>query len=142
MYPQSVFVQQLGSGLSGLGLGAIGLDWSAVSSYLGSPLASPWFAIANVMAGFVLVVYVVTPLSYFFNIFQAKTFPIFSDGLFTASGQHYNISKIINNKFQLDEAAYSSYGRLHLSTFFVFSYGVGFAALSATLVHVMLFHGK
>ncbi|MCO5569815.1 hypothetical protein L7F22_023529 [Adiantum nelumboides] len=142
VYPQSVFMQQMGSGLSGLGLGAIGLDWSAVSSYLGSPLASPWFAIANVMAGFVLVVYIITPLAYFFNIFQAKTFPIFSDGLFTASGQHYNISKIINDKFQLDETAYLSYGRLHLSTFFVFSYGVGFAALSATLVHVMLFHGK
>lgn len=142
MHPQSVFMQQVGSGLSGLGVGAIGLDWSAVSSYLGSPLASPWFAIANVMAGFILVVYVVTPFSYFLDIYQAKTFPIFSSGLFTDSGQHYNISRIINDKFQLDEVAYASYGRLHLSTFFVFSYGIGFAALSATLVHVMLFHGK
>ena len=142
VYPQSVVAQQLGSGLSGLGFGAIGLDWSAVSSYLGSPLASPWFAIANVLAGYVLVVYIVTPLTYFSNVFEARKFPIFSDRLFTGSGQPYNISKIIDANFQLDQAAYSAYGQLHLSTFFVFTYGIGFAALSATVVHVILFHGR
>ena len=43
VFPNSVFAQQLGSGLYGLGIGSIGLDWASVSSYLGSPLASPWF---------------------------------------------------------------------------------------------------
>lgn len=41
-FPASVMAQQIGSGLHGLGVGAIGLDWSTISSYLGSPLASPW----------------------------------------------------------------------------------------------------
>jgi OPT oligopeptide transporter protein len=35
-FPHSVFAQQLGSGLYGLGIGAIGLDWSSISSYLGN----------------------------------------------------------------------------------------------------------
>ncbi|KAL6556232.1 OPT superfamily [Orobanche gracilis] len=142
VFPTSVLAQQLGSGLSGLGVGAIGLDWSTISSYLGSPLASPWFATANVAAGFFFVMYVVTPLSYWFDIYQAKTFPIFSDDLFTASGQIYNISSIIDSNFHLDNKAYERQGPLHLSTFFAMTYGVGFAALSATVMHVILFHGR
>ncbi|KAL7111102.1 hypothetical protein ACP275_05G066900 [Erythranthe tilingii] len=142
VFPKSVLAQQLGSGLSGLGIGAIGLDWSTISSYLGSPLASPWFATANVAVGFFFVMYVVTPLSYWFNIYDAKTFPIFSDDLFTSSGQIYNISSIVDSNFHLDNAAYEREGPLHLSTFFAMTYGVGFAALSATIMHVLLFHGR
>eukprot|EP00249_Psilotum_nudum_P013599 c24415_g1_i1 orf=321-2591(-) len=143
VFPRSVLAQQIGSGLNGLGLGAVGLDWSAVSSYLGSPLATPWFVVANVSAGFFLLMYLVIPLVYYaYDVYGARRFPIFSDGLFTSAGQFYNISKIVNDQFQLDVTAYNKYGRLHLSTFFVFSYGVGFAALTATVTHVLLFHGQ
>lgn len=142
IFPKSVFVQQLGSGLNGLGIGAIGLDWSSISSYLGSPLASPWFATANVAVGFFFIMYILTPICYWLDVFKAKTFPIFSDGLFTSSGQVYNISRIIDSNFHLDIAAYEQQGHLYLSTFFVITYGVGFAALSATVMHVLIFHGR
>nr|GEX63099.1 oligopeptide transporter 1 [Tanacetum cinerariifolium] len=36
--------QQIGSGLKGYGIGAFGLDWATVASFLGSPLATPGFA--------------------------------------------------------------------------------------------------
>lgn len=142
LWPKSILAQQLGSGLHGLGIAAIGLDWSSVSSYLGSPLASPWFATANVAAGFVIVMYVVTPISYWFNLYKAKTFPIFSSQLFTSSGSVYNITAIVDSHFRIDEEAYRQQGHLYLSTFFAMTYGVGFAALSATIVHVALFHGR
>ncbi|KAK0586235.1 hypothetical protein LWI29_003267 [Acer saccharum] len=142
IFPTSVLAQQLGSGLYGLGIGALGLDWSTISAYLGSPLASPWFATANVAAGFVLVMYVLTPLCYWLNVYNAKTFPIFSDELFTSTGQEYNITAIIDSNFHLDLAAYEREGPLYLSTFFAITYGVGFAALTATVVHVALFHGR
>ncbi|RWR87641.1 oligopeptide transporter 7-like protein [Cinnamomum micranthum f. kanehirae] len=142
IFPHSILAQQLGSGLYGLGLGVIGLDWSTISSYLGSPLASPWFATANVAVGFVIVMYVMTPITYWLNVYNAKTFPIFSDELFTSTGQEYNITSIINSKFQLDVQAYEKEGPLYLSTFFAMTYGIGFAALTATIVHVLLFHGR
>ncbi|KAJ8764821.1 hypothetical protein K2173_010286 [Erythroxylum novogranatense] len=142
IFPKSVLAQQLGSGLYGLGIGAFGIDWSTISSYLGSPLASPWFATANVAAGFIFVMYILTPLSYWLNVFNAKTFPIFSDDLFTSTGHKYNISSIVDSNFHLDITAYDREGRLYLSTFFAMTYGVGFAALSATMVHVVLFHGR
>ncbi|KAH0858707.1 LOW QUALITY PROTEIN: hypothetical protein HID58_086968, partial [Brassica napus] len=138
-FPTSVMAQQIGSGLHGLGVGAIGLDWSTISSYLGSPLASPWFATANVGVGFVLAIYVVVPICYWLD---AKTFPLYSSSLFTSEGSKYNITSIIDSKFHLDLQAYEREGPLYLSTFFAISYGIGFAALSATIVHVALFHGR
>lgn len=86
--------------------------------------------------------YVITPVAYWFNIYKAKAFPIFSDDLFIATGQRYNISAIIDSKFHVDIQAYERQGPLYLSTFFAMSYGVGFACLTATVVHVFLFHGK
>ncbi|CAL5433510.1 unnamed protein product [Camellia sinensis] len=142
IFPTSVLAQQLGSGLYGLGIGALGFDWSTISSYLGSPLASPWFATANVAAGFVLVMYVLTPICYWLDVYKAKTFPIFSDDLFQSDGIIYNITSIIDSNFHLDIAAYEREGPLYLSTFFAMTYGVGFAALTATVVHVSLFHGR
>lgn len=142
LFPNSVLAQQLGSGLYGLGIGAFGLDWSTISSYLGSPLASPWFATANVAVGFFFIMYVLTPICYWLNVYKAKTFPIFSDSLFTSSGQVYNITSIVDSNFHLDIAAFEREGPLYLSTFFAMTYGVGFAALTATIVHVALFHGR
>ncbi|CAL0313265.1 unnamed protein product [Lupinus luteus] len=142
IYPTSVIAQQLGSGLHGLGIGAIGFDWSSICAYLGSPLASPWFATANVAVGFSIFMYVITPTAYWLNLYHARTFPIFSDGLFLSNGNKYNISAITDSNFQLNQEAYEREGPLYLSTLFAMSYGVGFACLSATLVHVLLFHGS
>ncbi|XP_050241769.1 oligopeptide transporter 7-like isoform X3 [Quercus robur] len=141
-FPTSVLAQQLGSGLHGLGIGALGFDWSSVSSYLGSPLASPWFATANVAVGFALVMYVIIPTAYWLNIYKAKTFPIYSDELFTSTGQSYDVSAIIDPNFHIDIEAYNREGPLYMSTFFAITYGVDFACLAATIVHVFLFHGS
>ncbi|KAJ4956467.1 hypothetical protein NE237_013250 [Protea cynaroides] len=141
-FPTSVLAHQLGSGLNGLGIGAVSLDWSTATSYLGSPLASPWFATANIAVGFLTLMYFIVPVSYWFNIYNAKTFPIYSSHLFNSTGQIYDISSIINSNFEIDLNAYKHNGDLYLSTFFAISYGAGFAALTATIVHVLLFHGS
>ncbi|KAK4489734.1 hypothetical protein RD792_000369 [Penstemon davidsonii] len=140
--PNSVLTQQIGSGLHGLGIGALGFDWSTVSSYLGSPLVSPWFASANVAVGFFLVMYVITPLGYWLNLFHAKNFPIYSSNLFQKNGRKFDTESIINSNFNLDKVAYDKSGPLYLSTMFAMAYGLGFATLSATLVHVSLFNGR
>ncbi|KAL3653674.1 oligopeptide transporter 6 [Castilleja foliolosa] len=135
-------VNQLGSGLKGMGIGAVGFDWSTISSYLGSPLASPWFASANVAGGFLLVMYLMVPMGYWFNLYDAKNFPLYSSNLFQHDGSKYNTTAIINSNFNLDKAAYTRSGPLYLSTMFALTYGLGFATLSATLAHVLLFHGR
>ncbi|GLU08960.1 hypothetical protein SLE2022_258410 [Rubroshorea leprosula] len=143
IFSKSVTAQQLGSGLRGLGLGALTLDWSAVSSFLFSPLISPFFAIVNVFVGYVLIVYIVTPIAYWgVDLFSARRFPIFSSHLFTAQGQPYDILAIVNNNFELDKGKYEEEGRIHLSVFFALTYGFGFATIASTITHVGLFYGR
>lgn len=142
-WPKSVTAQQLGSGMNGLGIGAFTLDWSTVASYLFSPLITPFFAIVNIFVGYLLILYVVMPVAYWgFNLYNAKTFPIFSSDLFTAAGQPYDINAIVNNKFEIDMTAYGKQGRINLSLFFAITYGLGFATIAATLTHVALFYGR
>ncbi|KVH99663.1 Oligopeptide transporter OPT superfamily [Cynara cardunculus var. scolymus] len=116
-FPNSVTAHQLGSGFSGLGIGAFSLDWATTASFLFSPLISPFFAIVNVFLGYFMIMYVVIPLSYWkFNVYHAKNFPIYSADLFTGDGQLYNITKIVNSKFEIDYDEYAKQGKVNLST--------------------------
>ncbi|RVW58121.1 Oligopeptide transporter 4 [Vitis vinifera] len=142
-FPNSVTAHQIGSGFRGLGFGALTLDWTVVASFLFSPLVCPFFAIVNVFIGYVLIIYIVMPISYWgLNVYNARTFPIFSSHLFTAQGQSYNITAIVNDKFEIDLAQYDIQGRLNLSLFFALAYGFGFATIASTLSHVGLFYGS
>ncbi|PON40112.1 Tetrapeptide transporter, partial [Parasponia andersonii] len=143
IWKKSITAQQIGSGLKGLGVGSFGFDWSTVAGFLGSPLATPGFAIINILVGFFIFVYVINPIAYWSNWYDAKKFPIFSSHTFDKTGQPYNISRVLNEKtFDLDREAYNSYSKLYVSVFFAFTYGVSFATLMATISHVALFHGK
>ncbi|KAK9147220.1 hypothetical protein Scep_005977 [Stephania cephalantha] len=142
IFPKSVLGQQIGSGSTGIGLGSFGLDWSTAASYLGSPLASPWFATVNVACGFFIFMYIITPIAYFFNIYRAKTFPFYSNHLYTANGKRYDVAGITDSNFNLDLKAYLRSGPIYISTMFAMSYGIGFGSLPATLVHTFLFYGK
>ncbi|MCD7457465.1 oligopeptide transporter 4 [Datura stramonium] len=142
-FSKSVTAQQIGSGMRGLGLGAITLDWSAVASFLFSPLICPFFAIVNVFAGYMLIIYIVIPIAYWgFDLYGASKFPIFSSHLFTSQGQKYDISAIVNDKFELDIGKYEEQGRIHISMFFALTYGFGFATIASTITHVALFYGR
>ncbi|RDX62929.1 Oligopeptide transporter 4, partial [Mucuna pruriens] len=143
IFPRSVTAHQIGSGAKGLGLGSFSLDWTTIASFLGNPLVTPFFAIANIIVGYILLIYLLIPLSYWgFNIYNAKNFPIYSSSLFTSNGQDYNVTAIVNDKFEIDMQAYNKQGPVNLSVFFAISYGLGFASIAASLTHVAIFNGR
>lgn len=143
IWKDSVTAQQIGSGLRGLGVGAIGLDWATVSSFLGSPLATPGFAIINILAGYIIVVYILIPIAYWNNWYEAKRFPIYSSHVFDSNGGLYNVSRVLDpSTFSFNKQGYNDYSQINLSIFFTFAYGLSFATLAATLSHVALFHGR
>ncbi|GMP75898.1 hypothetical protein CsSME_00032823 [Camellia sinensis var. sinensis] len=144
IWKDSVTAQQIGSGLRGLGIGSFALDWSTVAGFLGStPLATPGFAILNILVGYIALLYVLIPIAYWTNSFEAKRFPIFSAHVFNANGGLYDVSKVLNETtFALNRQGYESYSKIHLSILFAFAYGLSFATLSATLSHVALFNGS
>ncbi|KAH1065443.1 hypothetical protein J1N35_030430 [Gossypium stocksii] len=142
-FPKSVTAQQIGSGMQGIGIGSFAVDWSVISSFLGSPLVTPFFAIVNIFVGFALFLYVVLPTAYWgLDLYQARNFPIFSSHLFNHKGEPYNVSGIVNQNFEIDMPAYEQQGLVNLSVFFSLTYGIGFAAIISTLSHVAVFNGK
>lgn len=142
VWPHNLTANQIGSGFHGLGIGAISLDWAGISSYLGSPLVTPWFSIANIGVGFIIFIYIIVPITYWGDVYQARKFALFSSQLFTDHGKTYNVTRVMTSEFTFDSSAYKSYSKLYLSTFFALSTGFGFARIAATLTHVAFFHGK
>ncbi|KAJ0986916.1 hypothetical protein J5N97_005272 [Dioscorea zingiberensis] len=95
------------------------------------------------MIGFIILVYIITPISYWSNEFNSQRFPIFGTGLYDENGQAYNLSRVLKDKsleFRLD--GYESYSKVYLSVTFAYQHAFCFAAFSATFVHVALFHGR
>lgn len=143
IWKTSVIAQLIGSARHGLGIGSFALDWSAVSSYTGSPLVYPFSTLINIAIGFILMVYIVCPIAYWTNSYNAKKFPFLSYDIFDKNGQIYNISKIINEDdltFNLE--GYYNYSIVYKSIVSVFQHAFTFAASSATLSYFVMFHGR
>ncbi|XP_021801652.1 oligopeptide transporter 1-like, partial [Prunus avium] len=119
IWKDSVTAQQIGSGLKGLGIGSFALDWSTIAAFLTSPLAYPDVAVINMLIGFIVIFYIVTPIAYWTNAYDAKRFPIFSSHTFDHDGQTYNVSRILDEKaFDMNLKEYNSYSKLYLSVYF------------------------
>ncbi|KAG0092652.1 hypothetical protein BGZ92_009116 [Podila epicladia] len=139
--PYNVVLAQV-TGPQGLGIGVVSLDWNTITAFLGSPLITPWWAQVNIGIGFVLIAWVMVPIAYYTDIWNAKTYPILTSKLFTTEGYYYDTLSILTPAKNLDEDMYKAYGPLRIATFFAISYGVGFAGLTAIMTHTFLYHRK
>ncbi|KAG0373858.1 hypothetical protein BGX24_011156 [Mortierella sp. AD032] len=108
--PSNLVLSQL-TGAGGLGIGAISLDWNNIVSFLGSPLIIPWWAQVNIGLGFFLIAWVLVPIAYYTNLWDAKRFPILTPALFRVDGSPYNTTLIMTHNV-LDETKYATYGPL------------------------------
>ncbi|KAF9905904.1 hypothetical protein BX616_000893 [Lobosporangium transversale] len=136
--PDNLVLSQI-TGAGGLGFGAISLDWNNIVAFLGSPLIVPWWAQVNIALGFFLIAWVMVPIAYYTNLWDAKKFPILTPHLFQENGRGYDVSAILTDNV-LDEKKYQEYGPLRISTFFALTYGIGFAGLSSMITHTWLYH--
>ncbi|PCH34542.1 OPT oligopeptide transporter [Wolfiporia cocos MD-104 SS10] len=139
--PKNVVVNQLFGYQNGLGMSLVTFDWSQIA-YIGSPLATPWWAEANVAFGFVLFFWVLTPALYYTNAWYAAYLPISSRTSYDNRGNAYDVTRILTPDATLDLAAYEAYSPLFLSTTFAMAYGLSFASITSTIVHTLLYFRK
>ena len=139
--PDNVVVNQIFGGQTGLGLLPISFDWSVISGFLLSPLQTPAFAIANVGVGIIIMMLGCIGLA-FAGPESYKYLPISINANFDHFGSRYNTSRILTPDFTFDEAAYKEYSPLMLPAAFALTYGMSFATLMSTVVHVGLFYGR
>jgi hypothetical protein len=66
----------------------------------------------NTFIGFIIIVWIITPMFYYSNIWEAKTMPIMSVSIFDNDGYFYNVTKILDKNLQFNETAYQLYGNI------------------------------
>lgn len=136
-----VLINQLFGYQSGLGLSLITFDWTQIA-YIGSPLATPWWAEGNVAIGFILFFWIATPALHYTNVWYSQYIPLMSREAYDNMGKLYDVKRILTDDFQFDMEKYKAYSPLFLSTTFAVSYGLSFASITATIVHVILYYRK
>ncbi|TDL15604.1 OPT oligopeptide transporter [Rickenella mellea] len=139
--PNNVKVNQMFGYNSGLGMSLITFDWSQIA-YIGSPLATPWWAEANIAVGFVFFFWFVAPILYYKNVWYSQYMPISTRGSYDNRGKTYNVTRILKPDATIDIEAYKAYSPLFISTTFAISYGLSFASITSTLTHTFLFFRK
>ncbi|KAK3842640.1 MAG: OPT family small oligopeptide transporter [Linnemannia gamsii] len=138
--PKNPILAQIG-GSKALGIGAITLDWNDIVSYLQSPLVVPFWAQVNMAIGFFLIAYVMVPIAYYTNLWDAQRFPVLTMRLFRVDGDEYKYKNVLDSVTKdLDQAGYDKEGPLRITTFFALVYGIGFAGLTSMITHTWLYH--
>jgi len=132
-------------------------DWSQVT-WIGNPLATPWWAEVNWLLGFVVFYWILVPVMYYCNV---SAFVPFGKGermsnaqvWYTAFlpinviqaadrfGTSYDIFNILTPDIQLNMTAYQAYSPIYLSASFNMTFMLAFALSTGILVHTALHHG-
>ncbi|KAJ9103316.1 hypothetical protein QFC20_004793 [Naganishia adeliensis] len=135
----SWLLRTLGSGYNGLGMFNFSLDWSTIGS--NGPLYTPWWAQLNYFAGLMGMVWVVVPVLLATNFWNARDFPApTSAGLYNSTYEHFDVMGVLNADLSLNEDSWEKAKPLLLTPYFAISYGLNFAALSAVITHVIIWH--
>ncbi|KAJ3255850.1 hypothetical protein HK103_005863 [Boothiomyces macroporosus] len=123
---------QMGSSQGG-GILSLSLDWTAISFL--DPLVTPIWSQANVLFSNYFLAWVVTPILYFMNTWNAKNFPLYMPANFYLNGTKYRLQQfLVNNTLPANEAV----PPMWIPPYWAICYGCGFAALSSVIVHYLV----
>ncbi|KAI3330036.1 OPT family small oligopeptide transporter [Ustulina deusta] len=140
--PNNVVLNQLFGGYTGLSLIPITFDWTYVTAYLDDPLLAPTHSHVNTLVGLFLLVIIPTIGITYSGALYSEYLPMVTSQTYDNTQSAYTVQKILGDRFTFDLEKYKSYSPLFLSPTLALNYGLSFAALTASLVHVGLFHGK
>ena len=140
--PNHVVLNQLFGGVTGLSLLPITFDWTYVTAYLSDPLLSPTHSHINTLMGLSVFVILTTIGITYTGAIYSEYLPLVTSQTYDNTQNNYNVSRILGDNFSFDLSKYKAYSPLFLPPTFALNYGLSFAALTASLVHVGLYHGK
>ncbi|KWU42677.1 OPT oligopeptide transporter [Rhodotorula sp. JG-1b] len=139
--PNNVVVNQLFGVSSGLGMGLFSFDWSQIA-YIASPLVVPWWAQLNIFGGFFVAFWIVAPIMYYTNSFNAAYLPMSTSSVFDRFGQVYDTARVLDAAgLELNVTAYNDYSPVYMPVTYLVSYGTSFMLATGILVHTILFNG-
>ncbi|KAF4451331.1 hypothetical protein F53441_5675 [Fusarium austroafricanum] len=140
--PSNVTLALITGATCGLGLNPLPtLDWN-IATYLGDPIITPFFTLMNYASGMAIMGFIVAPVLYFNNVWNAGYFPINGNLAYDNTGSRYNVSHVLNPDFTLNQTAYHEYSVPLMTSTQVTKYAAAFMIYVATPVHMYLWHRK
>ena len=135
-------VNQLFGGFSGLGLIPLTFDWTYVTSYLQDPLLAPVHAHINTFIGLLVFIILTTIGITYTGSLYSDYLPMSTSQTYDNTQSPYNVTRILGPNFTFDLAKYKEYSPMFLAPTLALNYGLSFAALTAAIVHAIVFHRK
>jgi OPT family small oligopeptide transporter len=120
----------------------ITFDWTYVTSYLQDPLLAPFHSHINTLIGLIVFVLISAIGISFTGAWYADYLPMNTSSTFDNQQNVYNVTRILGPNFTFDLEKYKAYSPMFLAPTFGLNYGLSFAALTAAIVQVILFHRK
>jgi OPT family small oligopeptide transporter len=131
-------IAQMGSILGG-GVFSVTFDWTAISRT--APLITPLWSQLNFLFSSIFFSWILTPVLYFANFWDAQKYPMYSRGSFNVDGSRYNITAILDPfTYTVRENVEPPPMRLSMNRLLV--YGSAFAAISSVFVQFFLYYMK
>jgi len=113
-------------------------DWNVIVTQA-DPLVVPSFSILNLFGGMTIAFFMIVAF-YFSNAWNTGYLPINSNRTFDRYGKRFNVSKVIDDRGILDEAAYQEYSMAYMAAGNITIYFWFFAVYAATISYALLFH--
>ncbi|KAI9469044.1 MAG: OPT family small oligopeptide transporter [Benjaminiella poitrasii] len=142
----SVWIQRLFGGLSvneGLGILQLSFDWNYLSNL--NPLVLPLWVQLNIYSG-IAILWVLAPTLYYFDVWHAQSFPFLSNSIFqllpNGTSVVYPQHRVLGSNNALNQTALEEVGRPHFSTIVAVQYVFINFAVTASIMHIALFHGN
>ncbi|KAI8391718.1 OPT family small oligopeptide transporter [Radiomyces spectabilis] len=143
----SPWFQRLFGGLAvneGLGILQFSFDWNYLSYF--NPLVLPLWVQMNIYGG-VLLLWLLAPLLYYYNVWDAQSFPFLSNSIFalnstTGESEIYPQHKVLNPDNSLNQTLLEQVGNPRFSTIFAVQYIFINFGVTASITHIALFYGK
>ncbi|WYZ36993.1 hypothetical protein EsH8_II_000499 [Colletotrichum jinshuiense] len=139
--PNNVVVNNLFGMSTGLAYLPTTFDWSQIA-YNGSPLVVPFWAQANVFAGWVILFALVTPILYYTNTWYTAYLPFSGADTYDNTGQIYNATRVVGRDGNFIVEEYEKYSPLFMPVTFALSYGISFAVMSCVPTYIFINHYK
>ncbi|CAF1256598.1 unnamed protein product, partial [Didymodactylos carnosus] len=144
--PNNLLLAQI-TGDQGLGLGSFVFDWYSITQYLGSPVILPTWALWNILVGFIIVSWIMTPIIYYTNTWYSKAYPIAMFGVLIPDNKYkpyvsFNAEgvKTIVGLDSNNQTVYQVYQTGYMSAMSIVSSSATLACLTAVIVHTILYH--
>lgn len=138
--PENLDLANVTGGVSGLGINPISsFDWNVLNFMY--PLITPFFSYATQLVGGFFAALVILAV-YYTNYMDCQYLPIFSNSLFTNRATKYQVTKILDDDYKLNEKKYQAYSAPYYSAGNLVSYGAFIATYPLLIAYAFITESK